>query len=103
LHKVLEEQALGQSGALDSETAVAVGKVMGIDAVVVGSISKLDRAWKSDAKVLNVETDEAIAAAHARGGSPDDLRQMAETLAKGLSAYAAMVPVRAEADTTGRK
>jgi hypothetical protein len=52
---------------------------------------------------LNVETGEAIAATHARGQSPDDLRQMAEALAKGLSAHAAAVPVRAETDTTGRK
>jgi hypothetical protein len=51
LHKVLEEQALGQSGHLDSEMAVAVGKIMGIGAVVVGSISKLDRALQSDARI----------------------------------------------------
>jgi hypothetical protein len=52
---------------------------------------------------LNVETGEAIAATHARGESPDDLREMAEALAKGISLHAAVVPVRAEADTTGRK
>lgn len=99
LHKVLEEQALGQSGALDSETAVAVGKIMGIDAVVVGSISELNRVLESDARILNVETGEAIAAAHARGASPDDLRQMAEVLAKDIGMHAATVPVHAQDDS----
>jgi curli biogenesis system outer membrane secretion channel CsgG len=100
LHKVLEEQALGQSGVLDSETAVVVGKIMGIDAVVVGSISALNSALESDARILNVETGEAIAATHARGASADDLRQMAEALAEEISTRATAIPARAQADTT---
>jgi tetratricopeptide (TPR) repeat protein len=99
LEKVLEEQALGQSGALDSETAVVVGKIMSLDAVVVGSISALTNVLEADARILNVETGEAIAATHARAASADDLRQIAEALAKEISNRAAAVPVRAEADT----
>ena len=100
LQKVLEEQALGQSGALDAETAVVVGKIMNVDAIVVGSISALANAVEADARILNVETGEAIAAAHSRAASAEELRQMAEALAKEISNRAAAVPVRAEADTT---
>lgn len=100
LQKILEEQALSQSGALDSETAVVVGKIMSIDAIVVGSISALANAVEADARILNVETGEAIAAAHSRGASANELRQMAEALAKEISQRAAMVPVRVMADTS---
>jgi len=100
LQKILEEQALGQSGALDAETAVVVGKIMSIDAIVVGSISALANAVEADARILNVETGEAIAATHARAASADELRQIAEALAKEISLRAAMVPVRTAADTS---
>lgn len=100
LEKVLEEQALGQSGALDSETAVVVGKLMNLDAIVVGSISSLTNAVEADARILNVETGEAIAATHSRAASADELRQLAEALAKDISQRAMLVPVRARVDTT---
>jgi tetratricopeptide (TPR) repeat protein len=100
LQKVLEEQALGQSGALDAETAVVVGKIMSLDAVVVGSLSALTSALEADARILNVETGEAIAATHSRAASADELRQMAEALAKEISSRAAAVPARTLADTT---
>lgn len=100
LQKVLEEQALGQSGALDSETAVVVGKILSIDAIVVGSISTLANAVEADARILNVETGEAIAATHSRAASADELRQIAEALAKEINQHAAMVPVRVMADTS---
>jgi len=100
LQKVLEEQALGQSGALDSETAVVVGKIMRIDAIVVGSISTLANAVEADARILNVETGEAIAATHARAASADELRQIAEALAKEINQYAAMVLTQMRADTS---
>jgi tetratricopeptide (TPR) repeat protein len=99
LEKVLEEQALGQSGALDSETAVVVGKIMSLDAVVVGSISALTNVLEADARILNVETGEAIAATHARAASADDLRQIAEALAQEISHRAAAISARAPADT----
>ena len=40
LGKVLEEQNLGMSGALDSEKISEVGKVLGVDYIIVGSISE---------------------------------------------------------------
>ena len=100
LQKILEEQALGQSGALDSETAVVVGRIMSIDAIVVGSISTLTNAVEADARILNVETGEAIAATHSRAASADQLRQIAEALAKEINQHAAMVPARVMVDSS---
>jgi hypothetical protein len=36
--KILQEQALGQTGILDSQTAAKVGTVLGVDAVLVGEV-----------------------------------------------------------------
>jgi hypothetical protein len=77
-----------------------VGKIMNIAAIIVGSISALTNVLEADARILNVETGEAIAATHARAASADDLRQIAEALAKEISNRAAAVPVRAQADTS---
>ena len=40
LDKVLAEQKLGQSGAIDARTAAQVGKVLGLSAIVTGSVSQ---------------------------------------------------------------
>ncbi|MBU2567515.1 MAG: CsgG/HfaB family protein [Elusimicrobia bacterium] len=40
LNKIMEEQKLGQSGIVDSVTAVQVGKILGLNAMVTGSISQ---------------------------------------------------------------
>jgi curli biogenesis system outer membrane secretion channel CsgG len=40
MDKLLEEQKLGQSGAIDPNTAARVGKILGLNAIVTGSISQ---------------------------------------------------------------
>ncbi len=100
LERVFAEQALGQSGALESETAVAVGNILGVQAVVVGTLSKPAQAFEADARVLNVQTGEALAACYAKGGSSAQLRQMAETLAAEIAAKAALVQSAVRKDTT---
>jgi len=58
----------------------------------------------ADARILNVETGEAIAATHSRAASADELRQIAEALAKNIAAQAGAVPVHAPVDSaTGAK
>jgi hypothetical protein len=38
LNRILDEQALGQTGMLDENTAVKVGSILGVDAVLVGKV-----------------------------------------------------------------
>lgn len=40
LNSVLEEQKLGQSGAIDPQTAAQVGKILGLNAILTGSVSQ---------------------------------------------------------------
>ncbi len=38
LNRIIEEQALGQTGIIDNEKAVHLGQIVGVDAIIVGSI-----------------------------------------------------------------
>jgi TolB-like protein len=99
LDHVLQEQALGQTGALEPETVVVVGGLLGAQAVVVGTLNKPATAYEADARILNVNTGEAFAASHARTSSPAQLREVAETLARELSGKADMIQVTAKKDS----
>jgi len=47
LEKVLAEQNFGQSDRADSSTAARIGRVLGVDAIVIGSITQFGRDDKS--------------------------------------------------------
>lgn len=102
LERVLQEQALGQSGALEAETTVMVGTLLGAQAVVVGSLYRPASVYEADARILSVSTGEALAASHARAPSSAQLRDLAETLAQDLSAKAGMVPISAKEDSAAK-
>lgn len=40
LEKLLDEQKLGQTGAIDANTAAKVGKILGLNAILTGSVSQ---------------------------------------------------------------
>lgn len=42
IEAVLAEQNLGQSGRLDPATVARVGKILGVDAVIIGSVTRMD-------------------------------------------------------------
>jgi len=84
LQNVISEQALGQSGAIDSESAIAVGKILGVEAVAIGSLSKLRNVIEGDARLIEVETGKAITAASGNIETVDNLRELANDLAQKL-------------------
>lgn len=101
LEKILKEQTLSQTGVVDAETAVAVGRLSGLEGVVMGSISQLKSAIEADARLIEVETGKALTAASANVNNVDDMRDLANNLAKQLSEKAnLMAPA---SDTTKTK
>jgi curli biogenesis system outer membrane secretion channel CsgG len=38
LNRIIAEQALGQTGMLDEQTAIRVGGILGVDAIIVGQV-----------------------------------------------------------------
>jgi len=57
LDKIMEEQKLGQSGAIDPNTAARVGKILGLNAIVTGSISQF--GVKSEGKDFLISQSKA--------------------------------------------
>jgi len=62
LARVLKEQKLGGSGLLNKDTIAKVGEVLGIDAIVTGSIAYLGRSIKVNARMLGVNDAKVFAA-----------------------------------------
>lgn len=58
--KLLSEQKLQASGAVDSDTAVKLGKVLGSGVVLLGNIQKVDGKYQVNARLVNAETSEIL-------------------------------------------
>jgi len=62
MESILKEQGFQQSGACDkAECAVEVGRILGIDRLVVGSIGKLGNTHTLSVRALDVATGEVLA------------------------------------------
>ncbi len=58
--KILSEQKLQASGAVDSATAVRIGKVLGAGTILPGNIQKVDGKYQVNARLVNAETSEVL-------------------------------------------
>lgn len=63
LNKIIAEQKLSLTGVIDPESAQKLGRVLGVDSVVSGSISDLVKNLKINARLISTETGELFAAA----------------------------------------
>lgn len=61
LQKVIEEQKLAMTGMVDVSTVAQVGKLVGADAILMGSVTVADGFTKVTVRVIEVETGETIA------------------------------------------
>ncbi len=86
LEKILEEQSLGMSGVIDISTAAQIGKGIGVDAVLVGSVTQSQNAAGIDARLIDTETAAIITArdAFANTISLQSLSQMISELAEKI-------------------
>ena len=63
LAKVIAEQKLGDSGVLDETTAARLGRLVGADALVTGTIADLTTRIRVNARIIAAETGTVSAAA----------------------------------------
>lgn len=93
MNRLMEEQKLGMTGAIDPKTAASVGKVMGLNAIVTGAISQFGVATTGsdylvtqtkkqvaqctvDVRVVDVETGQVIWADSGKGESVSSKAQV---------------------------
>jgi len=87
LNKILEEQKLGMSGILDAATAAKIGRGIGVDAIVMGSVVLTQNGSVSiDARVIDTESARIITARDAYTGGSDiqSVKNAVENLAHAL-------------------
>ena len=93
LEKILEEQKLGMSGVLDASTAAEIGKGIGVDAIVLGTVTRAGANIAIDARLIDTETAEIITAQDEISArtSIQDLKDMINRLSLKISQDLPMV------------
>ena len=83
LDKVIAEQQLQVSGAVDEATAVQVGRIAGADAIILATASETRDGGKVNARVIDTETSETIVARSEQvtGSDVEDFEKAVEALA----------------------
>ncbi len=66
LMRVLQEQELSDSSLFDAQSISKIGKILGIEAIITGSIADLGTDVKINARVISVETAKVFGAASAK-------------------------------------
>lgn len=66
LVRVLQEQELTDSSLFDAQSISKIGKILGIEAIITGSIADLGTDVKINARVISVETAKVFGAASAK-------------------------------------
>ena len=87
LKQALAEQKLQMTGAVDDNTAVQFGKMVGLQAVITGSCMKVGPDITISGRAVNVETGMIIAAGTVTFSALSDLNRNMEELAYLLSGY----------------
>ncbi len=86
LDKVLKEQNLELSGVVDAATAARVGKGIGLDAIIVGSVSSTGSGISLDARLIDTETASIITSKDAYIYRTDigSVKSMVDNIAKQI-------------------
>jgi len=88
LNKIMEEQKLGMTGMVDESTATQLGKILGVRAIISGSVLKLHNILEINARIIDVESASIRAAESVRSAQVDNLHdlvnQMSEIIIKNF-------------------
>jgi TolB-like protein len=96
---ILREQGFQQSGCVSTECAVQTGRLLGVERMVSGSVSKIGETWTLHARLIDVGTAEILRTAIVdQRGAVDDVltRGMAQLAARLAGTCKAAVASAAE-------
>jgi len=66
LNKIIEEQKLSLSGMVDPQSAKEIGKILGVDAIVSGTVTDLGNSLKINARIISASSGEIFGVASQR-------------------------------------
>ena len=85
LKQILEELKLSASGLVDEQTAIKAGKLLGANALLLGSFLKFKDSVKINVRLVNTETGEILSTEKA-AGKFSSLFDLEEELSAGILA-----------------
>lgn len=85
MDKIMAESAFQQTGCTTSECAVQLGKILNVQQMIVGSLSKLMDTYYITVNVVNVETGKILSSYNQDAQSAKELHAACKTLADKIS------------------
>jgi TolB-like protein len=85
IEKIFKEKKFTQTGEVDAETARELGKILGVDYLLIGSVSKLDQTFEIDARIVDVQTGKIEVASHGSSSSATRLRAAVHDIINDLN------------------
>jgi TolB-like protein len=85
LAKVMKEQALSMSGAVDDSTQVKVAQLAGARFLALGSVQQSGRSLSLSLRAIDASSGQVVFADSVTLGSPDQLKAGAQTLSRKLA------------------
>jgi len=85
LEKLMEEQKLGVTGAIDPTSAAQLGKILGVKTIVSGTVTSLEGYTEINARLINVDTASIVAAEKVRAGSAERLRDLVTMITEKIA------------------
>jgi TolB-like protein len=92
LNRVIAEQKLSLSGAVDQSTAQRLGKILGVDAIASGTVTDLGRNLRVNARLISTETGEVFAVASTTVVKDDEVSNLTGGMAQPSGGNAPSVP-----------
>lgn len=84
IQKILDEQKLGLSGIIDDKTAAALGKALGVEALILGSVSKLGNTLIVNCRMVNTTSMQVMKVSTIKTGSLDSIANKINELSSGF-------------------
>jgi TolB-like protein len=84
LKKIVLEQKLGMTGLLDESTASKIGKLLGVKAIISGSVVRLQNVTEINARIIDVETASIKDAESVRSTSASGLQDLVEEMSQRI-------------------
>ncbi len=85
MESLMTEQALQQTGCTDSDCAVKLGKMLGVQRMLLGTMGKFDDVYVVNVRLVDVENGAVLGSESAKGRTIDEVESGVRKLARALS------------------
>ncbi|NVN99384.1 MAG: hypothetical protein HXX17_08675 [Geobacteraceae bacterium] len=87
LQQILDEQKIGASGLIDPRSASQLGRLLGVNTVVSGTVQSYDRTFELNTRLIDVETGSIIIAESVKASSTSSLNALVKQVADKMIRY----------------